>query len=84
MAFQIKVDPAVFKVIQKFPVKDILRIQVTINSLADNPYGGDIKKLTGDNVWRRRVGSYRIFYEIRKDEQVVYIYNVERRTSKTY
>ena len=82
MAFQIKVDPGVFKQIQKFPIKDILKIQSVIKNLASDPYAGDIKKLGSGNVWRRRVGAYRIFFEISKE--FVHIFNAERRRSKTY
>lgn len=37
-----------------------------------------------ENVWRRRVGSYRIFYEIIVDKKIIYVYDVKRRTSSTY
>ena len=36
-----------------------------VEKLPLNPYAGDIKKMEGEEyVWRRRVGAYRIFYEI--------------------
>lgn len=50
-----------------------------------NPYAGDIVKLEGaNNTWRRRVGSYRVFYEIIPGDKVIHVFRVERRTSKTY
>jgi mRNA-degrading endonuclease RelE of RelBE toxin-antitoxin system len=53
--------------------------------LSRNPYGGDIAKLGGEeDVWRRRVGAYRVFYEVNQKKRVIYIFRVERRTSKTY
>ena len=84
MAFQVKVDPVVFKQIKKIPPKDILRIQFAVKNFADNPYAGDVKKLAGENVWRRRVGAYRIIFEIIANQGLVHVINVERRTSKTY
>ncbi|PIQ07418.1 MAG: hypothetical protein COW72_00415 [Candidatus Nealsonbacteria bacterium CG18_big_fil_WC_8_21_14_2_50_37_10] len=43
------------------------------------------KKMRGEkNVWRRRVGAYRIFYELIQKEKVIHVFWVERRTSKTY
>ena len=46
---------------------------------------GDIQKMRGkDNVWRRRVGSYRIFYKIETSEKTILVFYLERRTSKTY
>ena len=56
-----------------------------INELATNPFVGDIQKMKGEeNIWRKRVGSYRVRYEIIKEEKVVHVFRVERRTSKTY
>ena len=50
-----------------------------------DPYVGDIQKIKGEkDVWRRRVGNYRIFYEIDRNEKIIHIFRVERRGSKTY
>lgn len=50
-----------------------------------NPFTGDIAKIEEkENGWRRRVGNYRIFYNIKTEKKVVEITEVERRTSKTY
>jgi len=37
-----------------------------------------------ENIWRRRVGAFRVFYELLPQEKVVYVFHVKRRTSKTY
>jgi len=37
-----------------------------------------------ENVWRRRIGAYRIFYKIRVSEKIILVFKLERRTSKTY
>ncbi len=80
-----QIDPAVFKNLKKIPHKDTGRILFVIRSLSNSPFGGDIKKMKGDkNTWRRRVGNYRIFYEIITEERVIHVFWVERRTSKTY
>ncbi|MBI2623743.1 MAG: type II toxin-antitoxin system RelE/ParE family toxin [Candidatus Liptonbacteria bacterium] len=56
-----------------------------LDSLAANPYAGDTWKMKGEeHSWRRRVGNYRIFYELFPNERVVHVYKIERRTSKTY
>ncbi len=81
----LQIDPEVLKSLQKFPQKDSKRIVAVIESLSTNPYGGDIQKMKGeDNVWRRRIGSYRLFYEILSEEEVIHVYHVERRTTQTY
>lgn len=53
--------------------------------LSVDPFGGDIQKMGGEiNVWRKRVGSYRIQFDIIKEEKVIHVFRVECRTSKTY
>jgi len=36
------------------------------------------------SAWRRRVGSYRIFFDVYPDRQVVDVVDIDRRTSSTY
>jgi mRNA-degrading endonuclease RelE of RelBE toxin-antitoxin system len=65
MPWELRVDPSVLKQLRKLPQMYSERIFEIIRSFAINPYAGDIEKMKGeDSVWRRRVGSYRIFYEI--------------------
>ena len=81
----LRVRPKVFKALQKFPAKERNVLLFVIDSLSFDVFVGDIEKLKGeDNVWRRRIGNYRIKYELLKDEGVVYVFDIERRTSSTY
>ena len=84
-AWEVRVDRDVVKQLQKIPQKDAKRILSMIAELATNPYAGDVRKMQGEeDVWRRRVGAYRIFYEVLSEKKAVYVYQVERRTSTTY
>jgi mRNA-degrading endonuclease RelE of RelBE toxin-antitoxin system len=47
------------------------------------PFGGDIRDL-GDGTYRRRVGAYRIRFEVDWDTRTVSVLWVRRRTSTTY
>ncbi len=77
-------DPAE-KVIRRLRGKDSILVNKAIEAMATDPFGGDIEKLGGQSgVWRRRVGSYRIFYKLYSDNRYVYILEIKRRTSKTY
>jgi len=72
-------------VLQRIPLKEAIRINEVLEDLSLNPFGGDVEKMMGEeNSWRRRVGAYRIFYEMRPDEKVIFVYKIERHTSKTY
>lgn len=79
------IDPKTYKQLDKLPRKDSKKIIATLQHPDFNPYAGNIKKVKAEeNVWRKRIGAYRIFYEINQSKNLVHIFWVERRTSKTY
>lgn len=79
------IDGSAKKKLRKFPSKDYRYIMDALRELEINLYSGDIEKMGGEKEsWRKRVGSYRIFYELRKEQGIIYVFNIERRTSKTY
>lgn len=81
----LQVDPVVYKSLKKIPRHDVERLLSAIEELSADPFSGDIQKMGGEiNVWRKRVGSYRIRFDLIKEEKVVHVFRVERRTSKTY
>jgi len=83
--WELKIDEVVYKELEKFPRKYAKKIIYTIESLPLDPYSGDIQKIKDEeNTWRRRIGTYRIFYEINKTKRIINVFWVERRTSSTY
>ncbi len=77
-------DPA-RKVINRLHGKDFILVDKAIDSMTADPFGGDIEKLgSQNNVWRRRVGSCRIFFKLYSENKLIYILEIKRRTSKTY
>ncbi len=85
MIWQLIIDDEAKKQLERIPTKQADRITLILKSLAVNPYGGDIQKMVGEkDVWRRRVGSYRIFYEVHTEKRIVYVFDIKRRTSKIY
>lgn len=85
MSWQLYVTDEAKKQLKRIPDKDSTTIELVIKELATNPFGGDIQKLaTPRSAWRRRVGSYRIFYRLDHDQKIIYVYDVQRRTSTTY
>lgn len=81
----LQTDPQILKTLRRFPKQDTNRILEVLKSINNDPYSGDIQKIKGEeNVWRRRIGSYRIFYEIYIKENTIYVFHAERRTSTTY
>ena len=84
-SWSLRIDPGVFKELKKIPKNYVSVILEVIRLLPVDPYFGDIQKMKGEkNTWRRRVGSYRIFYKIYISEKLVLVFRLERRTSRTY
>jgi mRNA interferase RelE/StbE len=79
-AYSVQIDGRAVKEIAKL-AKDIQRrILVRIESLATNPRPNGVDKLEGnDELYRVRVGDYRIIYQIRDRELIVLIVRVGHR-----
>ena len=85
MPWCLAVDPSAQKQLRRFPHKDAERIRLALQTLEHDPFSGDAQKMQGeDSVWRRRIGSYRIKYELNIPAHIVYVYEIKRRTSSTY
>ena len=85
MPWDLQIDRSVLKELQKIPREDTADILKVLRLLPLNPFFGDIQKMQGKyDTWRRRVGSYRIFFVIKKDLRTILVFHLERRTSKTY
>lgn len=84
-SWALRIDPGVFKALKRIPHHERERILGVLQILHADPYFGDIQKMRGRvDVWRRRVGSYRIFYRVFTEARIILVFHVERRTSNTY
>ena len=81
MAYSIVVSRKVEKEITKLPNPIIKNIGRIIDKLAENPRPSGSKKLQGtdENLWRVRVGDYRIIYSIEDVLKIVEIKRVRHR-----
>ena len=80
MSWNVKIAKRVLKEIKRIPKKDASRLLFVLEEISENPYRGDIEKIKGEeNVWRRRVGSYRILYEIILSQKSISVFNIRRR-----
>ena len=71
--------------VERLARPDRARIAAAINAMADDPFAGDVVRLKGEGgLFRRRVGDYRIFFEVDRAERLVIVHEVVRRTSTTY
>ncbi len=82
MAFNIVVDPPVFKELKKIKMgvpHVFSRLFKSIDALANNPFAG--KSLQGNKkgCYSLREGDYRVIYEVHLDDKVVHIIAVGHR-----
>jgi mRNA interferase RelE/StbE len=78
-SYKIKFHRDVGKDLRKLPKKQILAILEAINALAANPLPVGVKKLTGTDAYRIRMGNYRVIYRIENDELIVFVLKVAHR-----
>lgn len=79
------VPKRVIKDIARIPKHNQARIMDALRDFEIDPWLGDVAKLASEsNLWRRRVGSYRILYSLYFDHKLVEVKHVARRTSATY
>ena len=69
------------KPLEKLPSRDQLRIEAALDAIEADPFSGDIKRLLPTG-WRRRIGNYRIFYDLYMEERRIVITAIERRSSR--
>jgi mRNA interferase RelE/StbE len=85
MTWTIVVAKAAQKQLKRIPGKDLDKIMAAIRAMAADPFQGDIVKLEGDeDGYRRRVGSFRVFFRVDRASRMVQISAILRRTSTTY
>jgi mRNA interferase RelE/StbE len=72
--------PAAQRQLAKLPRNVGERIARAIDALSDQPRPSGCKKLAGpDDLWRIRVGDYRIVYQIDDDRLVVLVTTIGHR-----
>ena len=85
MTWKLRIARRAEKEIARLPVRDQQRIVAALGSMRTDPFHGDIARLRAEpTAWRRRVGAYRIFFDLDLDNHVVDVVEITRRTSTTY
>ena len=78
--WEILLHRRVEKVLRRLPKNIVSRIDRAIQSLGTNPRPTDCKKLAGhENLYRVRVGDWRISYTVEDDRLIVLVLEVAQR-----
>lgn len=84
MSWAIVVSNRAQRNLKRVPAADQQRILAALDLMRSDPLSGDVVKLAGQDTFRRRVGSYRIFFNIDFKALVVDVLDILRRTTTTY
>jgi mRNA-degrading endonuclease RelE of RelBE toxin-antitoxin system len=53
--------------------------------MSQNPFTGDVRRLSNQpSAYRRRVGNWRIFFDVNYGQRLIAVVAIERRTTMTY
>ncbi len=77
--YRLEFAKSVRKEFRKIGKRDASRILKVINSLVTNPRPPSCKKLTDNELYRIRIGNFRVVYEIFDDRLVILIVKVSNR-----
>jgi mRNA interferase RelE/StbE len=78
--YKVLFKPSADRALRKLPKDVQRRIVGEIALLARNPRPPGVVKLAGDeNLWRIRIGDYRVVYEIHNDRLVIVVLRVAHR-----
>ena len=71
--------------LRKLPLNDRRRIDRALDELALDPSQGDVLPLRNHPAeFRKRVGDYRVFFDLVRDERLVRVHDIVGRTSTSY
>lgn len=77
MEYEVEFLPAAMKQLEDLSRQQQLRIVRAARKLAEDPRPSGVVKLAGaDNLWRIRVGAYRVVYEIHDGRLVVVVVRI--------
>ena len=79
--YSISINPSALKELIKLPKVMVKKAEKAINSLANNPRPVGVKKLkdTKEDLYRVRVGDYRIIYSIEDEIKIIDILRIGHR-----
>jgi mRNA interferase RelE/StbE len=77
--YEVFILPRAEKELSKLPAKELARVKLALVQLGNQPRGPGCKKLAGREGWRKRVGNYRVVYEVSDASRTVTILHIGHR-----
>lgn len=85
MSWTLRIAKRAQKEFARAPPKSQRLLRTALEEMRQNPFSGDIARLTSERAtWRRRVGAYRIFFDVDPERLLIEVLDISRRTTTTY
>ena len=86
MTWRVIVSRSAGKAVKAMPKRDAGRVLAVLESMESDPFAGDLAALQGvhKGSYRRRVGSWRVLFDVDPASRTVSVTDIRRRTSTTY
>lgn len=79
MTYTLFIERRAQRSLSRIAAQDRERISRAIRCLADEPRPHGVKKLSGRDAWRIRVGDYRVLYEIQDERLLILVVDIGHR-----
>ncbi len=78
MTYTVTIDPQAKKALQKLDTETAERILSKLDDLKQKP-AYFAKPLTGIDLWRLRVGDYRVLFDLYREDNEIYVVKIGHR-----
>lgn len=73
------------KALRRLPGADRRHVLAALDAMERDAFSGHIVRLKAQpTAWRRRVGTWRILFDVVPEKRLVLVHDIVRRTSTTY
>jgi mRNA interferase RelE/StbE len=79
LTYSLLIERRAQRSLSRIAAQDRDRIADAVRQLADEPRPRGVRKLSGRNVWRIRIGDYRILYEISDERHSILVVDIGHR-----
>ena len=85
MSWDVQVVCRAQKSFNRLQKLDKIRVKEALSEMKENPFAGDLVWLTDTGgEMRRRVGNWRILFSLDAERKIVWVKDIDRRTTTTY
>ena len=82
--YQVRFHPSAARELERLDARMRRRIELAVDRLAEEPRGDEAVKLRGaEDLWRLRIGDYRVVYQILDAVLLVLVIRVRHRREAT-